>query len=192
MKTCQFARAIAVMLVALSIPRMVMAQQACIDNSACGPSQACVGSACHDRIYCLEDKDCGGGLGTCNVAQHRCKCANPADCGTSGTCGSEGVCKMLDPVDECVRACLRDSECGAGHSCTFETTYIDELGLCCPRVTGTPEEPFSCHTGSSESHGSNELILAGLLAACAITGRIRTRAAGRAAHSDGKNSKPRA
>ena len=176
MKFLRFAVAIAVMGMALLVPRLVLAQQACLMSSDCGPTKACVGGACYDPIYCSDDKDCG--KLSCNQALHGCICENDTDCGTSGTCVSEKICKPLNSSSQCTRSCLENGECGGGQSCTFETTYIDEIGLCCPRITGTPEEPFSCQVDWSGSDERNQWRLAGLLLACVFKGRIRRRTAG--------------
>ena len=189
MNLLRCAVAMAVMGMTVSTPRLVLAQQACTISSDCGTAKACVGGACHDPIYCTEDKDCGDLL--CNQALHGCICEKEADCGTSGTCAPEKICRPVDTTSECSRSCLKNAECGAAMSCTFETTYIDEIGLCCPLITGTPEEPFSCHVGSSGSDEKSRWMLAELLLACTIMGRIRTRAAGRKGSSADKQRPPR-
>ncbi len=177
MTLLRFAVAIAVMCMALAVPRLVLAQQACAMSSDCGLAKACVGGSCRDPIYCSEDKDCGNLL--CNQDLHGCICQKDDDCGISGTCSPEKICKPLDTTSACGRGCLENAECGAGQSCTFETTYIDEIGLCCPRITGTPEAAFSCQVDWSRADGKYEWILAGLLVTCAFKGRTRTRTAGR-------------
>jgi hypothetical protein len=196
MNTSVWAAIVAALTFSLVGPRMAHAQAVCKSESTtmtCSSDQSCTSQGCRDLIYCTNDAECGAGLG-CNVAKYRCNCTSNADCGSVGICNADKLCVRRDEAPECSRSCLWNSECGdpkslPAYNCTFDEKH-PYVGLCCPEITGTNEEDFSCQFGFGPSNPSRTLLLAGLFAAACITGRIRKRSAARKENSRG--TRPRA
>lgn len=189
-------------------PRQTWAQMACNTGTPemCNADQKCTPGGCRDLVTCQRPDDCdfclpkdAGADANPNTdacdkdgdacLNYRCKCETDMNCGLVGRCAEDKRCVRKDDPPECGRACLINTDCspvsdngqpgdaGTPYNCTFDEKH-PYVGLCCPSITGEPEQKFSCDVGQDLAAKSGGLAFASLIA-ITLMGRIRRRSAAR-------------